>query len=259
MHGVRSSKPLDPGELIARFQENGFSFVRTETGEIGMLVNATIPLEQNTDGTYQKGSTQHFKSPQSGAQFTASEFRPGTSFGILPTTRESSHALFISMQELIDASRRVVPLETRVFGGPLHYNSLDYPDAKRTLLVFFQRLLKEGDEETQQTLRCIIGIQKDALRRKRDHLLFRLLEQLSPHVTLVGDGRYPYEPIYTFYFYSREVSYSGGGSYTQKFSKQPFQKGEETRMASMGLDEIFYILSTELRNQMRDDETSSRT
>ena len=190
-------------EIINVFQAMGYSFVLDKQDKIVMLVDATIPRKDNTDGRFKKVhlATRNDTASETVIDGSAMVSSDMEKIGVRPADAHSRYALAIPVDKLLELHKEIAPVEVmymrRAGPNPMMnpYSDLSSNDRQALFAVCDSLVaLMKGDSSLHQELLGMLELRKDEQRKK----LFEVLNRLGIKAHLFGDGTLPYEPTYTF-------------------------------------------------------------
>jgi len=200
---VNIRKGVPNQETVNVFQAMGYSFVLDKQGKVVMLVDATIPRKDNTDGRFKKIhlATRNDTTSQTVIDGSAMVSSDMEKIGVRPADAHSRYALAIPVDKLLELHKEMAPVEVMYMGrsGPNPmmnpYRDLSINDRQALFAVCDSLVaLMKSDAALNQELLGIFKLQEGDQRKK----LFEIFNRLGIKAHLFGDGTLPYEPTYTF-------------------------------------------------------------
>lgn len=215
-------------ELINVLQGYGFQFIEDAQGDVVMLVDATIPAKDNTDGRlYRSNEIKQRANPRTGRLYEAQAILPNNqhSLGLRPVDETSSHAIAISLKELFELHQSLAPVETFHFNRISPLNDYDNITSGK-LSIQERRIMGEildsikhtlsKDETLREELNTLFTVpsiealdvksgddhraKERSLDLERSRKIYDLLLTRFglKRPGLLSEGKYPYEPVFLF-------------------------------------------------------------
>lgn len=211
---IRVGIPIQ--NLINNFEESGFYFVRVPSGKLSVLIDATVPASENTNGRYQN---IELSAEVWGATGIKSFVMPGDKkkVGFRPVTSISTHGIAIPVDKLIELHLKNAPIKSYYMGQDQSAESAGHL-LGHTLPSHY---LTKVSEVKQYVAKCIIyhflhfrnnpkysklveALETKTMQeplgnmREKKETLFDWLVSLGILLEISNDGYFPYEPVVCF-------------------------------------------------------------
>lgn len=240
-------------EVVKNFENAGFSFVENEDGQVVMLVDAVIPARQNTNGRHENIYMGSLRSPgviHEGAAVLPQDRRK---IGFRPAKGESTHAIAIPINKLIEIHQRPAGIETmyllrdqRIWGSYLgdlnqKLNHSGKTAAHNAFKYFeFMRQDPEFGGEIERLISSSSFHGGTEVLRDKKMALLDLLSKLGLKVHITNGGYFPYEPEINLSDRLEEDEQIGRDS-LKRFSDRAYE--EKTGFAvGLMLEEMLMVL-----------------
>ena len=226
---IRIGVPMQ--RMINNFEESGFHFIRDSSGKLSVLIDATIPASENTNGRYQN--------IELGAEvWRATGIRsfvmPGDKkkVGFQPVTNISTSGIAIPVDKLIELHLKKAHIRSYYIGQDQSAESaghlLGYFSTKevtpikqhvaKCVMLHFHHFRNNPDYST-----AIEALETGTLLEKKEKL-FDWIGFLEVPIGISNRGYFPYEPTISF-----SANISKDEWLSEEFIKKIAQRSKEMR------------------------------
>lgn len=197
-------KGVAPQKVIDIFEEAGYNFIEDEKRIVSMLVDATIPAFQNTNGRFQSAYIGEKINRSRGVLYEGSAILPQDEgkLGFRPISKGSAHCIAIPVDIIIQMHQKAASIETMYLtddqASPttqhlFYEGSWVKNQVARELVEYFK--IMANDSEIGHIVKDIGNFSFYDDNRQNKEKLFDLIQKLSIKMYIFGRGYFPYEPI----------------------------------------------------------------